>query len=262
MNSDYKHHNHFQRIAPLYRNLRVTDSEPIAYIARQLKSLPLIKAADIGCGTGRYTQLLLQHLGDKVSFIHCIDQSMGMLEQLKLDFAKHGFQAAGTISSSAMHLPIRTESLNCMFTFNAIHHFAMLEFLRETARILQDGGYLFAYTRLRSQNSRNIWGRFFHLFTSKETRLYEEDELKDAITKIPSLRLRKMQVFKFKRKGDLENLIKQAKNKHYSTLDLYSRSEFKTALKQFHGNLLDYFDNPHDIQWVDENVLLVLQKAS
>jgi len=235
--------------------------EPIAYIVHQLKSLPAIKAADIGCGTGRYTQLLLQHLRDKVSFILCIDYSARMLEQLKLHLAKDGFQDAGTIKASAMYLPIRNESLNCIFTFNAIHHFALLDFLRETARILQDGGYLFAYTRLRSQNSRSVLGRFFPLFTSKETRLYEEDELKGAITKISSLRLQKMQVFKFKRKSDLESIIELAKQHHYSTFDLYSRSEFKTALKQFHGNLLEYFDNPHHIQWVDENVLLVLQKV-
>lgn len=235
--------------------------KPIAYIVHQLKPLSAIKLADIGCGTGRYTHLLLRHLRDKVSSIYCIDYSEAMLKQLKLHFARDGFQATGIIRASAMYLPIRNESLNHVFTFNAIHHFSLLEFLREAARILQGGGYLFIYTRLRSQNSQSIWGRLFPLFTSKETRLYEEDEFKGAIAKIPRLRLQKMQDFKFNRKSDVESLVERARKRHYSTFDLYSRSEFKAALKQFQDNLLKYYSNPRNIQWVDENILLVVQKV-
>ena len=261
MNIDYKHRDHFRRIAPLYRSLRMTDTQPIIYISRQLKSLPTIKAADIGCGAGRYTKLLVQSLRDKMSFIYGIDYSAKMLGQLNRYFAKDGIPVTGTVKASAMCLPLRDESFNCLFTFNAIHHFALLEFLRETARILNDDGYLFIYTRLRSQNSRSIWGRFFPLFIAKETRLYEADELKDAIIKIPNLRLQKTRIFKFNRKSNLESIREQAMNRHYSTLDLYTQSEFEVALTQFQSNLLDYFDDPHDIQWVDENILLVLQKA-
>jgi len=261
MSTDYKHRDHFRKIAPLYQSLRITDEEAITYIVHQLKSLTAIKAADIGCGTGRYTQLLFRHLRDKLTFIYGIDYSAKMLGQFNRRFAEDSIRVAGTIKASAMCLPLCDESLNCIFTFNAVHHFALLEFLQETARILQDGRYLFVYTRLRSQNSRSVWGRFFPLFTSKETRLYEEDGLKKAITKIPSLRLQKTRTFEFNRKSNLERLSDQAKNHHYSTFNLYSRSEFKTALNQFHRNLRDYFGDPNNIRWVDENILLILQKA-
>ena len=261
MNLDYKHSDHFRRIAPLYRELRETDAEPVFHIVRQLNPLSAIKAADIGCGTGRYTQLLMQRLADKVSSVYCVDQSENMLGELKRNFARHSIRTADVINASAMCLPIRDASLNCIFTFNAIQHFALLEFLRETTRVLQDGGYLFVYSRLRSQNSRSVWGRFFPLFTSKETRLHEVNELEDTIAQIPSLRLRKTQVFEFKRKGTLEGLSERAKNRHYSTFDLYSRGEFNKSLRQFQTNLLDYFGDPNDIQWVDENILLTVQKA-
>lgn len=259
--TDSKHSDHFRKIAPLYQSLRITDEEPIIYIVHQLKSLTAIKAADIGCGTGRYTQLLIRHLRDKLTFIYGIDYSAKMLRQFNRRFAKDGIRVVSVIKASAMCLPLSDESLNCIFSFNAIHHFALLEFLYETARILRDSGYLFVYTRLRSQNSRSIWGRFFPLFTSKETRLYEEDELKEAITKIPRLRLQKTRTFEFNRKSSLERLSGQAKNYHYSTFNLYSRKEFKTALHQFHDNLRDYFGDPNNIRWVDENILFILQKA-
>jgi ubiquinone/menaquinone biosynthesis C-methylase UbiE len=261
MNSDYKHCDHFRIIAPLYQNLRITDVKPVTIIAHELQPLPAINAADIGCGTGRYTFLLFEHLREKAPIIHCIDYSTEMIKQLEQYSTEHGFRASSKIQASAMSLPLRNESLNCLFTFNAVHHFGLLEFFHETARILQDGGYLFVYTRLRSQNYRNVWGKFFPLFSSKETRLYELGDLSEAVIKVPSLRLQKTHTFKFIRKSNLENLIKRAQNHHYSTFDLYSPGEFKTALKQFCNNLLDYFNNPDNIQWVDENILLVVRKV-
>ena len=261
MSTDYKHSDHFQKIAPRYQSLRTTDEEPITYIVHQLKSLTAIKAADIGCGTGRYTQLLIRNLRDKITFVYGIDYCATMLRRFNRGFSEDGNRVTGTIRASAMCLPLRDESLNCIFSFNAVHHFALLEFLHDTARILQGGGYLFVYTRLRNQNSRSVWGRFFPLFTSKETRLYEEDRLKESIAKIPGFRLQETRTFEFNRKSNLERLSDQARNHHYSTFDLYSRSEFKRALNQFHENLRDNFGDPNNIRWVDENILLVLQKA-
>ena len=252
---------HFRKIALLYKSLRTTDKEPIACIVRQLQALTRIKAADIGCGTGRYTQLLFRHLRDKIAFIYGFDYSIKMLEQFTLRFRNHNKRRTCTIRTSAMCLPISNESLNCIFTFNAVHHFILSAFLHESARVLQGGGFLFIYTRLRSQNSRNVWGRFFPLFTSKETRLYEKDELEETIGNIPGLKLQKIQTFKFSRQSKLERLISQAKNHHYSTFGLYSPNEFKTALNQFHDNLQDYFDNPNNIHWVDENNLYIVQKT-
>ena len=193
--------------------------------------------------------------------MYCIDYSANMLGQVGRNFEKADSQAPDMIKSSAMCLPLRDESLNCVFTFNAVHHFTLLDFLRETERILRDGGFLFIYTRLRSQNSRSVWGRFFPMFDSKETRLYEEHDLQHAITKIPRLRLQKSQTFAFDRKSALESLIGKAEKQYYSTFDLYSRSELELALDEFRDNLRDHFDDPTKIQGVDGNILLILQKT-
>ena len=261
MSVDYNHRDYFRHIAPQYRSLRTTDREPITHIVRQLDALRTIEAADIGCGTGRYTQLLSRSLRDKISGMYGIDYSANMLGQLRRNFAKDSVRGAVTIKSSAMYLPLRDESLNCIFTFNAVHHFTLMDFLRETERILQDGGYLFIYTRLRSQNSRSVWGRFFPMFDSKETRLYEEHDLQHAITKIPRLTLQKSQVFTFDRVSNLESLSHRAESRYYSTFDLYARSELEIALNEFSDNLSDHFDDPTKIQWVDGNILLILQKT-
>lgn len=76
-------HQHFSEIAAVYRDLRITDREPIAYIASRLHGTRRIKAADIGCGAGRYTLKLFQHLGQNIKRFHCIDINHLMLDELR-----------------------------------------------------------------------------------------------------------------------------------------------------------------------------------
>ena len=262
MSADYMNGDHFRNISPRYANLRTTDLEPVTCITNQLNDLREIYAVDIGCGTGRYTQLLDENLGGTIKSLLCIDFSAQMLRQLNRRFTEEGIRGFAAVKATAMDLPLRNETANCIFTFNAVHHFTISEFLKETGRILKEGGYLFVYTRTRRQNSRNIWGRHFPLFASKETRLFETDEMRHAIANTQAYRIRKIRKFKYSRKSNLKTLNALAKSHFYSTFDLYSQSEFSSSLHKFNDNLQNEFDDPTDIQWFDENILLVMQKRS
>jgi len=164
------------------------------------------------------------------------------------------------MKSLARKLPLKSGSLDAVFTFNAIHHFKLLKFLKECARILKPGGYVFIYTRLRSQNRRNIWSRFFPLFNKKETRLYELNELKQFIKKTPALELQFLGRFKYGRVTGLSRLIGQATHRHYSTFYLYGGKEFENFLEKFKRNINKNFRNTNNVKWHDENILLVLRK--
>jgi SAM-dependent methyltransferase len=61
-----------------------------------------------------------------------------------------------TICTDATNLQIPEKSLDFVCTFNAIHHFDPIIFLEEASKTLKDEGYVFVYTRLKSQNARNI----------------------------------------------------------------------------------------------------------
>jgi ubiquinone/menaquinone biosynthesis C-methylase UbiE len=76
------------------------------------------------------------------------------------------------IKASAERIPLANSTLDCVFTFNAIHHFNIVAFLNEVTRILKKGGKTFVYTRLKAQNATNIWGMYFPSFLDKEKRLY------------------------------------------------------------------------------------------
>lgn len=256
-----KCHYHFTKIAHRYRELRITDLEPILFIKEKLQKHLRIVAADVGCGTGRYDELLFLHLGKKL-YLYCIDVNKMMLLKLKEYLTGNGIKNFIPVNSIEKKIPIKDTVLDAVFTFNAIHHFNVVHFLRESTRILKKGGYLFIYTRLRSQNKRNIWGRYFPLFYEKETRLYGLKELKKFIREQPGLEIESLEYFKYARIDSLDKLLERARNCHYSTFYLYTKKEFEDSLKKFELNIKKAFIDTNKVSWFDENILLVVKKYS
>ena len=252
-------HGHFAQVAHKYRQVRTTDPEVILYIAETLKGKKEIRAADVGCGAGRYDLLLFQHLNKL--HLTCIDINEHMLEQVSRYLTEHGIRNFETAQSDAGGIPLQDNSMDCILTFNAIHHFDFVKFVEKCGQALKEDGKVFIYTRLRSQNARNIWGRYFPSFSEKETRLYELNEIEKHVQTGGSLALETTKRFQFERNGTLERLTEQAKAKHYSTFSLYSESEFAEALSVFQENIKNKFPDTDQIQWVDENILLVLRPS-
>lgn len=252
---------HFSKIANQYSYLRTTDLEPIVYIRNKLKELPEIQAADVGCGTGRYSLKLFQYLGDKL-FLYCLDNNQDMLEQLRSYLTPYKIQRLQIKKSFARRLPLEHKSLDSVFTFNAVHHFQINNFVDEVSRVLKNNGYLFIYTRSRTQNGRNIWGEYFHSFYQRETRLYEIEEVKAIVEKFPGLVIQDIKFFKYPRVSSLASLVERARCRHYSTFNFYTTTEFDKALDGFIQKLRLNFEDLNKISWFDENVLYVVRKLT
>jgi len=208
---------------------------------------------------GRYDVKLFQYLGERLS-LTCIDPNESMLNELAKNLRDHNIRNFKAIRAQASALPISANSLDTIFTFNAIHHFKLLNFLKEASRVLRNNRYLFIYTRLRSQNKRNIWGEYFPKFHEKETRLYELSGLREELKEVPILNLESIEYFRYTREAKLEWLITQAINHHYSTFYLYDEKEFEEALKKFSKNIAREYKDPDKIIWNDENIMLVIRK--
>jgi ubiquinone/menaquinone biosynthesis C-methylase UbiE len=250
---------HFSRVALSYNYLRTTDLEPIAFIKDIVNGDRRIEAADIGCGAGGYCLNLLQHLD--ILHLTCIDVNEPMLEQTSNYLRSAGITNFKTIKSLAEDIPLADNSMDCIFCFNAIHHFDFVKFIKKAARVIRDRGSIFIYTRLRSQNAKNIWGRYFPFFGEKENRLYELEELEEMLKSIESLSTECVKQFKYRRNASLSQLVHLARNGHYSTFSLYQKHEFEVALKGFKENISRRFRNPEEIEWFDENTLLVVRKV-
>ncbi len=255
--SEKEIHKHFSKIASKYRSLRTTDLEPILHIKNKLNGKSGISIADVGCGDGRYSLELLRCLGDNC-YIHCIDSNENMLKYLKDYLTEQNAMNFCVKPGDANKLPLENDSMDCIVTFNAIHHFDIQKFLGEVLRSLKDDGHLFIYTRLRNQNSRNIWGLYFPLFSGMENRLYELDELKNYIQEA-DMKIHSAKVFGHHRASSLERLLEQAKNKHYSTFELYD-GEFGDYLDEFRKNIQNNYEDWDNVTWQDENILIEIRK--
>jgi ubiquinone/menaquinone biosynthesis C-methylase UbiE len=249
-------HSHFSKISTVYNDLRTTDLKPILLIRSKLKNLSHIKAADVGCGAGRYDLLFFRYLQNL--HLTCIDINDMMIEETASYLKKNGIVNFKTMKSEAHTIPLKAHSLDCIFTFNAIHHFDFAQFLQKASSVIKKTGYIFIYTRLQSQNKRNIWGRFFPLFLKKEKRLYELHEIESMINSSKSLMIESMKNFQYKRRSTLEQLITRARKRHYSTFSLYSEDELEKSVRSFQKKINNTYSDPETVEWVDENISLVL----
>jgi len=245
---------HFSQIASIYSQVRTIDYELINYITKKLAFKQTIVAADIGCGDGRYSIKLIEKLRNRLS-LTCVDVNYEMLQQISK--MTSNFQNLQTKQAFAEKLPFEDNSLDCIFSFNAIHHFKINEFAKECNRVLKNNGLLFIYTRLKDQNESNIWCKFFPDFSKKENRLFDIQ----CISNQTSLNLKSSEFFEHKRSSNIQTLIMKAKMKHYSTFSLYTVSEFEKSLGKFKQNIYQNFSNPENIQWIDENTMFLFQKT-
>jgi len=253
---------HFGRIAHNYRNVRVTDTEPIDYIVSRLSGkLSEISILDVGCGTGRYTEQLIERLQSRITLL-CVDLSREMLNrcqealQLNIEMIDRAFSVA-----TASLLPCKGSIADLVLAFNAIHHFDIRTFLAEASRVLKIGGILAIYTRTPEQNRQTIWGRYFPNFAKKESRLHSLDKWEKMISASPLLSLEEIRFFNFRRHISSQKLRELALTHHYSTFSFYARQEFYEALKVFEQRIERKFANFAKIPHVSPNVLLLLKRV-
>jgi ubiquinone/menaquinone biosynthesis C-methylase UbiE len=251
-------HDHFSTVASKYRSIRTLDTKPILHIKNQINKKSKINMADVGCGDGRYSLEFLKQFEEKC-YMHCIDYNENMLNSLQDYLTEQNITNFCTRQGDANRLPLENDSMDCIVTFNAIHHFDVPKFLSESLRSLKDDGHLFIYTRLRNQNSRSIWGEHFPLFAEMEERLYEIDELEQHIQNA-DMNIHSTRVFGYSRISSLDRLVHQAQNNHYSTFALYDKGSFDESLKTFKQNIKKNFDDLEKIKWIDENILIEIKK--
>ena len=250
-------YDHFSRVAPSYREIRTTDIEPISVISGALKGPDEVRVADIGCGGGRYDLLLFQHIDNL--HLTCIDINESMLKQTSDYLRSHQVTNFKTLLAMAETFPLEDGSMDGLITFNAIHHFDFVRFVERAAQAVnQENGRIFIYTRSATQNARNIWGEYFPEFADRETRLYEIDEMEGMIQSLDGVRLDTAISFKYGRTAPLDHLVEKALARHYSTFSLYDEDELDLAVGTFQRNIEDAFDDPAQVEWFDENLLLTL----
>ena len=143
----------FNSIAPRYDLLNHVLSANIdrlwwrraAQRFREVLARPDTAILDICCGTGDLTIALLKHRPQSARPILAADFAHGMLSRGAQKFAaRSGKQStAVALEADAMHLPLRSESLDLVMTAFGFRNLANYEGgLREFHRVLKPGGQL------------------------------------------------------------------------------------------------------------------------
>jgi ubiquinone/menaquinone biosynthesis C-methylase UbiE len=250
---------HFSKVAEKYNDIRSTDCEPIAYIRNLFSKYDRCDAVDVGCGPGRYALLLLRIMPQL--HLTCLDRNSDMIAETSRLLSHANIDRFKAVAADAGAFPLDSNSIDVVFTFNAIHHFIVPAFLREARRVLKGNGTLCIYTRLPSQNSTSIWGKYFPDFNTVERRLYSLDGIEAAIRIIPGLALDTIKLFQFDRVSSLEQLIGKARAGHYSTFSLYKKERLEECISEFRQNVMRDFSDPGQIRWIDGNVLLIVRMS-
>jgi demethylmenaquinone methyltransferase / 2-methoxy-6-polyprenyl-1,4-benzoquinol methylase len=143
----------FDSIAPRYDLLNHVLSANVdrywwARTARRFKAIlaePNAAVLDVCCGTGDMTMALLKHRPPGARPILAADFARGMLSRAarKFDLRKTGASNAVVLEADALHLPLRSGSLDLIVTAFGFRNLANYEAgLKEFHRVLKPGGQL------------------------------------------------------------------------------------------------------------------------
>ena len=248
---------HFSVVADKYNDIRTTDQEPIEHIRDLLSNYERCVAVDVGCGPGRYALLLLQMMPQL--HLTCLDRSSNMIAETTRLLRGANIDRFKAATADASEFPLDPNSVDVVFTFNAVHHFNMPAFLREARRVLKKNGTIIIYTRLPVQNETSIWGKYFPDFNTVERRLYSLDSMETVIRSIPGLALDTIKLFRFERVSTLERLIEKVTAGHYSTFSLYKKERLEECISKFRENVMRNFSDQDQLRWIDGNVLLTVK---
>ena len=227
---------HFARVAGVYGAVRTTDVEPVRDLVTSLPAGAL-RGLEVGCGTGRYTELLLDHLAAGSSIVG-VDACFEMIQVLRRTVRPDA--AIRLVCGDAGALPVPEGVFDFVACFNPVHHL-----------------HLFVYTRTLEQNARSIWGRRFPGFSDKETRLFRRDRLERAVAATAGLELFGVQEYRFARRAAVDVLEARVRACAYSTFSLYGQAELAEALGCFVASL-----RPGEVDWTDENTLVIAQRTA
>ena len=148
----------------------------------ELVSKRIDAVADIGCGLGLNLNIIKGY--GSSSFLVGIDKDLYFLKILK-----RLLNDAEVVHADALMLPIRTSSIDIVFSTEVIHELPSLRVIDEFVRVLKNGGYLL----LRDVVFRFIPSRVLSLIRSIRVKIGSESETpytpKQIISKMESLNI-------------------------------------------------------------------------
>jgi len=219
-------------IAGIYSGARTLDAAADAAIGDHLRAALAGRrvrvAADVGCGTGRFTQLIRRVTGAAVLGV---DRSARMLAQAAADPALAG---ARWVRAAAEALPLRPRSLDLVFVWLVYHHLERgPAAVREWARVLRPGGALVIGQSTLEILDRISWMPFFPAARAVDAaRMPARGALVDAAARAGLART-SVETLAFSNAPDWPSYAERLARRGISSLQLIGDAEFSAGLAAF-----------------------------
>lgn len=186
---------------------------------------------DVGCGTGRFSVPLAEHLGVPVVGI---DPSRRMLEEAG---RSAGSPRVTYREGSAEAIPVEAGSVALVFMSNAFHHVRDLDqALRELARVLVPGGIVFLRNYSRENLDSLDYLRFFpEALTVSRAMLWPRGRLVEAFT-ARAFALVAQRTVRQEAAPDFEAYVAKIRSRVYSDLALIPDEAFHRGMAELEGD--------------------------
>ena len=257
---------HFDNVCSAYRSVRDLDLAAVRLVTDVVASTASparpFRLLDVGTGTGRYLDIVSQHLSSTLLDLCPIglDRSPAMIGQARLRYGRTRPDPLYVVGSIEER-PFRAASCDAIISFNAVHHFDLATFTREASRLLVPSGCLALYTRTAEQNRNTIWGRYFPEFATLETRLHTVSAFRRELSASHAFTSVRVQTIPWRVTTSLSRLLEQVTAYHYSTFRFYSPDGLQTALDTFQRRVRNVFDDCSRITFDNDHLLVVAQQA-
>ena len=225
----------FDKLAGNYDTLRGTGRErllPWVVSAVEYANIrPGEEVIDIGCGTGRYTELFAGFCRTVVG----IDSSEGMIRQAS-NAHRNG---ADYVLSDALSIPFRRSSFDCALMFMAVHLFTAKQrrlLFEGVSEMLRGEGRFVILTESHARIRRSLWRHFPGLLDIDLRRFPDLPTLTHELRAAGFETARRI-VRKTFGEVPTDDYLARVKGKMISTFSLMTDSEFRNGFEVFSRKL-------------------------
>jgi SAM-dependent methyltransferase len=157
----------YDAVSKVYDQVREGDPEMVAHILEGFVLDARSLLLDVGCGTANNTSLVARATSSRVVGI---DISAGMLEKAQGKAPDLGFA-----QSAAECLPFSSNLFDLVFMTEVIHHLSDIgASIRESLRVLKDGGFYCIATQSHRQIEKRMTSRFFPASAAVDKQRYPD----------------------------------------------------------------------------------------
>jgi len=183
---------------------------------------------DVGCGTGRFPQVLLTM---KNPVVYALEPSIEMLKQA---VAKDESRNILWIRGDGQKLPFKNDSFNCVYMTLVLHHIENKKMaLQEIHRTLKKSGNCVIMTNSHSRLKKHVLRDFPGVMAIDLKRFPSMPSLRKIMIKIGFRDVHHHFVKQGEEHVPAEEYLERVRNKYISTLTLLSEEAFQRGFKIF-----------------------------